>query len=111
MSELDQTTVAADPTAARVALWRALHVQLDARPHVIDDEEGLRLLNPDEAGKAARTCTRRARPLFELPSWGVRASSRIWWLKRRAVACSKCSWARGSIRSRSAGPSSWFRCR
>ncbi len=36
-----------DGTAARVALWRALHVEVDAPPHVLDDEIGLRLLAPD----------------------------------------------------------------
>ena len=41
-------TVAPDSTAARVALWRAIHVQADARPHVLDDEVGLRLLAPDD---------------------------------------------------------------
>jgi methyltransferase (TIGR00027 family) len=35
-----------DPTAVRVALWRALHVELDAPPHVIADELGLRLAAP-----------------------------------------------------------------
>ncbi|MCZ0987707.1 class I SAM-dependent methyltransferase [Streptomyces diastatochromogenes] len=39
---------AADHTAVRVALWRALHVQADPPPHVIDDEIGLRLTAPDE---------------------------------------------------------------
>ncbi|HEY4238517.1 MAG TPA: class I SAM-dependent methyltransferase [Kofleriaceae bacterium] len=33
-------------TAARTALWRALHVQADAPPHVIDDTVGLRLVDP-----------------------------------------------------------------
>ncbi|MCA7949727.1 class I SAM-dependent methyltransferase [Burkholderia seminalis] len=37
---------APDSTAARVALWRALHVRLDAPPHVLADEVGLRLLAP-----------------------------------------------------------------
>ncbi|WP_069706379.1 class I SAM-dependent methyltransferase [Burkholderia seminalis] len=37
---------APDSTAARVALWRALHVRLDAPPHVLSDEVGLRLLAP-----------------------------------------------------------------
>jgi methyltransferase (TIGR00027 family) len=37
-----------DSTAVRVALWRALHVQLDAPPHVLVDELGLRLAAPDE---------------------------------------------------------------
>lgn len=35
-------------TAARVALWRALHLEVDAPPPVIDDRIGLRLLAPDE---------------------------------------------------------------
>ncbi len=33
-------------TAERVALWRALHVALDAPPHVLNDEVGLQLLAP-----------------------------------------------------------------
>lgn len=37
-----------DSTAVRVALWRAMHVQLDAPPHLFDDEIGLRLVAPDE---------------------------------------------------------------
>ena len=36
-----------DSTAVRVALWRALHVQVDPPPHVIEDEIGLRLAAPD----------------------------------------------------------------
>ncbi|MFI0739497.1 class I SAM-dependent methyltransferase [Streptomyces sp. NPDC021100] len=35
-----------DPTAVRVALWRALHVQADAPPHVLSDEIGLELAGP-----------------------------------------------------------------
>ena len=38
---------APDSTAARVALWRALHVELDAPPHVLADEVGLQLLAPE----------------------------------------------------------------
>lgn len=37
-----------ESTAARVALWRALHIQLDAPPHVLDDEIGYRLVAPAE---------------------------------------------------------------
>lgn len=43
----DERKIAPDSTAARVALWRALHVQADPPPHVIEDEIGLRLLAPD----------------------------------------------------------------
>lgn len=39
---------APDSTAVRVALWRALHVQVDPLPHVFEDEIGLRLIAPDE---------------------------------------------------------------
>lgn len=37
-----------DQTAVRVALWRALHVEVDAPPHVLDDAIGLRLASPDD---------------------------------------------------------------
>ena len=37
-----------DNTAIRVALWRALHVEVDAEPHVLEDIVGLRLADPDE---------------------------------------------------------------
>ena len=41
-------TVAPDSTAERVALWRAMHVEVDPPPHVLDDEIGLKLVAPDE---------------------------------------------------------------
>ncbi|WP_266158168.1 class I SAM-dependent methyltransferase [Dyella silvatica] len=44
----DKLIVAADSTAVRVALWRAMHAQVDAPPHVIEDEIGLQLAAPDE---------------------------------------------------------------
>lgn len=37
---------APDGTAVRVALWRALHAQIDPPPHVLDDELGLELAEP-----------------------------------------------------------------
>jgi methyltransferase (TIGR00027 family) len=36
-----------ESTAVRVALWRALHVEVDASPHVLEDEVGVRLVDPD----------------------------------------------------------------
>ncbi len=36
-----------DSTAVRVALWRALHVEIDPPPHVLVDEVGLRLVAPN----------------------------------------------------------------
>jgi methyltransferase (TIGR00027 family) len=44
----DERDAAPDSTAARVALWRALHVEIDAAPHVLKDEIGLKLLSPDK---------------------------------------------------------------
>jgi methyltransferase (TIGR00027 family) len=41
-----------DSTAERVALWRAIHVQVDSPPHVIEDEIGLKLVAPDEGWRA-----------------------------------------------------------
>ena len=37
-----------DSTAVRVALWRALHVEVDPPPHVLEDEIGLKLVAPDD---------------------------------------------------------------
>lgn len=44
----EERIVAAERTAVRVALWRALHVQVDSPPHVLEDELGLRLAAPDD---------------------------------------------------------------
>ena len=48
----DEQTEAAEGTAVRVALWRAMHVQVDPPPHVLDDEVGLRLAAPDDGWRA-----------------------------------------------------------
>jgi methyltransferase (TIGR00027 family) len=48
----DEQTARPDSTAVRVALWRALHVQVDAPPHVLEDEIGLRLADPDAGWRA-----------------------------------------------------------
>jgi len=44
----DKHVVVPDNTAVRTALWRALHVEADALPHVFEDEVGLRLAAPEE---------------------------------------------------------------
>jgi len=44
----DERAAAPDSTAVRVALWRAIHVQVDPPPHVLEDEIGLRLAAPDD---------------------------------------------------------------
>ncbi len=48
----DKQDVAADSTAARVALWRALHVEADPLPHVLEDKIGLKLLSPGEGWRS-----------------------------------------------------------
>ena len=42
----DQPNAAPDSTAIRVALWRAMHLQVDPPPHVLEDEVGLKLAAP-----------------------------------------------------------------
>jgi methyltransferase (TIGR00027 family) len=44
----DDQTPTPDSTAVRVALWRAIHVQVDPPPHVLEDEIGLQLAAPEE---------------------------------------------------------------
>lgn len=44
----DDQTEAPDSTAVRTALWRAMHVQVDPPPHVVEDEIGLRLAAPGD---------------------------------------------------------------
>ncbi|HEX3839294.1 MAG TPA: class I SAM-dependent methyltransferase [Acidimicrobiales bacterium] len=44
----DQPNAAAEGTAERVALWRAMHVQVDPPPHVLEDEIGLLLAAPED---------------------------------------------------------------
>lgn len=48
MASDDQQATAPDSTAARVALWRALHMQVDPPPHIIEDEVGLQLVAPED---------------------------------------------------------------
>jgi len=48
----DEHTAAPDGTAVRVALWRAMHVQVDPPPHLLEDEIGLQLAAPDDGWRA-----------------------------------------------------------
>ena len=41
-------SITPDNTAVRTALWRALHFQVDAKPHIIEDEVGLKLVAPED---------------------------------------------------------------
>lgn len=48
----EQQTGTPDSTAVRTALWRAMHVQVDAQPHVLEDELGLQLAAPEEGWRS-----------------------------------------------------------
>ena len=64
---MTDTALQPDSTAVRTALWRALHVEVDAPPHVLDDRVGLQLAAPDPDW--------RQRPdMNEYATGGVRAS-------------------------------------
>ena len=57
-------TAVPDSTAVRVALWRAMHVQVDPPPHVLEDEVGLKLAAPDEAWRCRPDMDSHATRLF-----------------------------------------------
>lgn len=44
----NKNVLAPESTAARVALWRALHVEVDSAPHIIEDIIGLQLISPED---------------------------------------------------------------
>jgi methyltransferase (TIGR00027 family) len=44
----DKQAMAPDSTAVRTALWRALHLEVDAPPHVFEDAVGLKLVDPED---------------------------------------------------------------
>lgn len=44
----DKQIIAPEHTAVRVALWRALHVQIDPKPHILTDEIGLKLVAEED---------------------------------------------------------------
>ncbi|HEX5154133.1 MAG TPA: class I SAM-dependent methyltransferase [Parafilimonas sp.] len=46
--EQNKKITAPDNTAVRTALWRALHIQADAKPYIIEDEAGLKLVAPSD---------------------------------------------------------------
>jgi methyltransferase (TIGR00027 family) len=48
----DERAPTPDDTAVRVALWRAMHVEVDPPPHVLEDEIGLKLAAPDEGWRS-----------------------------------------------------------
>ncbi|NLU73980.1 class I SAM-dependent methyltransferase [Streptomyces sp. HNM0575] len=69
-----QQSVAPEKTAVRVALWRAMHVQVDEPPHVIEDEIGLQLAGPGEKWRRRPDMGRKATSGFRA---GVVARARF----------------------------------
>lgn len=63
--ERDKKIAEPDNTAVRVALWRAMHVQIDPPPHIIEDEIGFNLVAPNDEWRHRPdmnpNATRRAR--------------------------------------------------
>jgi methyltransferase (TIGR00027 family) len=53
---------APDETAVRVALWRALHVEVDAPPHVFEDELGAKLADPEDGWRSRPDMSPFTRP-------------------------------------------------
>jgi methyltransferase (TIGR00027 family) len=64
---MSQATATPDSTAVRTALWRALHLEVDAPPHVLEDRVGLQLAAPDAVWRQRPDMNEYATP-------GVRAS-------------------------------------
>jgi len=51
-----------EDTAVRVALWRALHVEVDPPPHVFVDQVGLQLVAPDDGWRSRPDMSEFTRP-------------------------------------------------
>jgi methyltransferase (TIGR00027 family) len=66
-TEVSHATATPDSTAVRTALWRALHTEVDAPPHILDDRIGLQLAAPDADWRQRPDMNEYATP-------GVRAS-------------------------------------
>ncbi len=56
------TGVAPENTAVRVALWRALHLEADAPPHVFVDDVGLKLAAPEDEWRSRPDMSPFTRP-------------------------------------------------
>jgi methyltransferase (TIGR00027 family) len=60
----DEQMAGPESTAVRVALWRAMHIQVDPPPHVLEDEIGLKLAGPDENWRRRPDMDPRGTSLF-----------------------------------------------
>jgi hypothetical protein len=100
----NRQAAAPDSTAVRVALWRAMHVQVDAPPHVLEDQIGLKLVAPDDGWRQRPDMDPQFTRPFRASILAGRASSRIWSRQRQVgTSLNTSSLERVSIRSPSAG--------
>lgn len=60
----EEQIAAPDSTAVRVALWRALHIEIDPPPHVLEDTVGLKLAAPEEGWRRRPDMDAEATKLF-----------------------------------------------
>jgi methyltransferase (TIGR00027 family) len=58
----NKQVIAPDNTAIRTALWRALHVEIDAPPHVFNDTLGLQLAAPEAEWRNRQDMSHFTRP-------------------------------------------------
>jgi methyltransferase (TIGR00027 family) len=58
----DDHNIAPDDTAVRTALWRALHLEVDAPPHVFEDSVGVKLAEPGDGWRERPDMSAFTRP-------------------------------------------------
>src|SRR5207302_1955672 len=75
----DKRAAAPHSTAVRVALWRAMHVQVDPLPHVLEDEISLQLAAPDDGWRRRPEIASRLK-VFEVDQPGPQA-----WRRQRLI--------------------------
>lgn len=62
MTDSSEAVPTPDNTAVRTALWRALHLEVDAPPHVFEDVVGLKLAAPGEGWRERPDMSHFTRP-------------------------------------------------
>lgn len=108
----DKQSVAPESTALRVALWRAMHTEVDAPPYVLEDDIGLQLIAPDDGWRDRPDMHPQGTRGFRASVIGRARFIEIWSPSAPStVSRSTCCSARGSTPLRSAGRASRRACR
>jgi O-methyltransferase involved in polyketide biosynthesis len=87
----DKQMAGPESTAVRVALWRAMHVQVDPPPHVLEDEIGLKLADPDDHWRHRPDMDPKGTSLFRASILARARFIEIWWWNRLAAASASTS--------------------